>query len=508
VWLSLRKDLHGSSFHHQTGGIAGVLAAGMAQPCTPRPPCAGAWLQLPKSLDTIFGSAEMFAKTVGPVGRQVRSVGACSRRTDAGLRRGGRAAERHDRNGADRPYYFTGKDSIFAFGCAVPFGLTARQMDAWMAWQRPQADGRVLRQLQHQEPQRGNTGTQMGGWYRKEIKSVADLKGLKLRWAAACSAKPCQAGRGAAEHACGRRVPGAEKGTLDAAEFVGPYDDQKLGFNKVAPFYYYPGWWEGGAELEFFINAKAYAALPAEYKAIVDAATAVAARDMTAKYDAFNPSRSSAGRKTQLKAFPKESWTLASRPRWKSLPSTKPSRPSSRRSTRTCAPSSATNCCGSFSELRFDNYMTGVKLYGVVWGCLADPVLFFDPVAWAVHPAAQMPVFWARHAKSACVKETQWIVVPCQKAGIAGVLAAGIAPAVHAQAAVRWRLASSFPKSLDTIFGSAEVFPRPSRKCRAASLKFRACRWRADARFGVVDGVQNGTVEMAHTAAVLLLRQG
>src|SRR5690606_4688026 len=98
-----------------------------------------------------------------------------------------------------------------------------------------------------------------------------------------------------------------EKGTLDATEFVGPYDDEKLGFNKVAPYYYYPGWWEGGAELEFFINAKAYAALSSENKAIVDAATMVAARDMTAKYDTVNPLalKRLVAAKTQLKAFPK-----------------------------------------------------------------------------------------------------------------------------------------------------------------------------------------------------------
>jgi TRAP-type mannitol/chloroaromatic compound transport system substrate-binding protein len=99
-----------------------------------------------------------------------------------------------------------------------------------------------------------------------------------------------------------------EKGTLDATEFVGPYDDEKLGFAKVAPFYYYPGWWEGGAELEFFVNTKAYAALSAENKAIVDAATQVAARDMTAKYDALNPTalKRLVANKTQLKPFPKD----------------------------------------------------------------------------------------------------------------------------------------------------------------------------------------------------------
>jgi TRAP-type mannitol/chloroaromatic compound transport system substrate-binding protein len=99
-----------------------------------------------------------------------------------------------------------------------------------------------------------------------------------------------------------------EKGTLDATEFVGPYDDEKLGFNKVAPYYYFPGWWEGGAELEFFINSKAYAALSAENKAIVDAATKVAARDMTSKYDAVNPLalKRLVAAKTQLKPFSKD----------------------------------------------------------------------------------------------------------------------------------------------------------------------------------------------------------
>jgi TRAP-type mannitol/chloroaromatic compound transport system substrate-binding protein len=99
-----------------------------------------------------------------------------------------------------------------------------------------------------------------------------------------------------------------EKGTLDATEFVGPFDDEKLGFNKVAPFYYYPGWWEGGAELEFFVNTKAYDALSAENKAILEAACNVAARDMTSKYDALNPIalKRLVANKTQLKPFSKD----------------------------------------------------------------------------------------------------------------------------------------------------------------------------------------------------------
>jgi TRAP-type mannitol/chloroaromatic compound transport system substrate-binding protein len=154
----------------------------------------------------------------------------------------------------------------------------------------------------------GNTGTQMGGWYRKEIKTVADLKGLKMRMGGGLFGEAMsKLGVVAQNIPAGEVYQSLEKGTLDATEFVGPYDDEKLGFHKVAPYYYYPGWWEGGAELEFFINTKAYAALSPEFKAIVDAASDVAARDMTAKYDAMNPGalKRLVAAKTRLKAFPK-----------------------------------------------------------------------------------------------------------------------------------------------------------------------------------------------------------
>jgi TRAP-type mannitol/chloroaromatic compound transport system substrate-binding protein len=154
----------------------------------------------------------------------------------------------------------------------------------------------------------GNTTTQMGGWYRKEIKSVADLKGLKMRMGGGLFGEAmAKLGVVAQNMPAGEVYQALEKGTLDATEFVGPFDDEKLGFNKVAPFYYYPGWWEGGAELEFFINKKAFEALSAENKAIVRAAGAVAARDMTAKYDAVNPPalKRLVAAGTKLKPFPK-----------------------------------------------------------------------------------------------------------------------------------------------------------------------------------------------------------
>lgn len=333
-------------------GIAGILAAGVAPAVQAQ--TAVRWrlaASFPKSLDTIFGSGEKFAQTLKDM-----SGG----KFEVSLHAAGELMPAFEvvngvQNGIvdmalTAPYYFTGKDYVFAFGCAVPFGLTARQMDAWME----HGGGRKLMDEFYanyniKSMSAGNTGTQMGGWYRKEIKTVADLKGLKFRMGGGLFGEAMQKlGVVPQNMPAGDVYQALEKGTLDATEFVGPYDDEKLGFNKVAPFYYYPGWWEGGAELEFFINAKAYAALPAEFQAIVDAATTVAARDMTAKYDAFNPIalKRLVAAKTQLKAFPKEIMDAGYKASMKSLPSTKPSRPSSKPSTRTCAPSSVTNCCG------------------------------------------------------------------------------------------------------------------------------------------------------------------
>lgn len=189
------------------------------------------------------------------------------------------------------PYYFYGKNPAFALGSAIPFGLNSRQMTAWMM----HGNGRKLMNEFYAKYSMvsfagGNTGCQMGGWFRKEIKSVADFKGMKMRLGGGLIGEVMQKMGAVPQSLPGGEIYQAlEKGTIDAAEWVGPYDDQKLGFNKVAPFYYYPGWWEGGPEVDFFINQKAMDGLSAENKAIVEAAAAVASSDMLAKYDALNP---------------------------------------------------------------------------------------------------------------------------------------------------------------------------------------------------------------------------
>jgi TRAP-type mannitol/chloroaromatic compound transport system substrate-binding protein len=193
--------------------------------------------------------------------------------------------------------------------CAIPFGLNSRQMTAWMY----EGNGLKLfrdfyRGFNIVNFPMGNTGAQMGGWYRKEIKSVADMKGLKMRIGGFGGRVLERIG------AVPQNIPGGEiytaleKGTIDAAEWVGPYDDLKLGFNKVAPNYYYPGWWEGGPQLTLYVNTKAWDALPADYKGIVEACASHAHVNMQAAYDARNPGalKQLVAQGTKLHRFPKD----------------------------------------------------------------------------------------------------------------------------------------------------------------------------------------------------------
>jgi len=293
-------------------GLAGVLAAGVA-PAVVHAQANIRWRlasSFPKALDTIFGASDVFAKKVSELtsGKFQISVHAGGELMPAfGVVDGvqnGTVEMAHT-----APYYFFGKDETFALGCAIPFGMNSRQMTAWMV------EGNGLKLMREFYKQYnivnflgGNTGAQMGGWYRKEIKSVADIKGMKMR-IGGFAGRVLERMGGVPQNIPGGEIYSAlEKGTIDAAEWVGPYDDLKLGFNKVAPNYYYPGWWEGGPQLDFFINTKAYEALTPEYKAVVECAAAVAHTDMQAKYDAKNPAalKQLVGSGTKLFRFPKD----------------------------------------------------------------------------------------------------------------------------------------------------------------------------------------------------------
>jgi TRAP-type mannitol/chloroaromatic compound transport system substrate-binding protein len=154
----------------------------------------------------------------------------------------------------------------------------------------------------------GNTGVQMGGWFRKEIKTVQDIQGLKMRIAGLAGQVMAKLGAVPQQIPGGDIYPALERGTIDAAEWVGPYDDEKLGFAKVAPFYYYPGFWEGGPSIHLFINQAKWKELPKSYQAILTTAAGYANSDMLAKYDARNPAalRRLLGAGTQLRPFSPE----------------------------------------------------------------------------------------------------------------------------------------------------------------------------------------------------------
>ena len=154
----------------------------------------------------------------------------------------------------------------------------------------------------------GNTGAQMGGWFRKEIKTPDDIKGLKFRIAGLAGSVIAKMGGVPQQIGGGDIYPALEKGTIDAAEWVGPYDDEKLGFYKIAKYYYYPGWWEGNAMLWMYFNQEKYNALPKQYKEAIASATAEANAWVSAKYDSVNPAalKRLVGAGAVLKPFPPE----------------------------------------------------------------------------------------------------------------------------------------------------------------------------------------------------------
>jgi TRAP-type mannitol/chloroaromatic compound transport system substrate-binding protein len=187
-------------------------------------------------------------------------------------------------------YYYVGKDPTFAVFASVPFGLNTRQQNSWLY----QGGGSELANEFFKKfgviafPC-GNTGTQMGGWFRKEIKTVADLSGLKMRIGGIAGQVLQKVGVVPQQLAGGDVYPSLEKGTIDAAEWVGPYDDEKLGFQKVAKYYYYPGFWEGGPTVHAFCNLEKWNTLPKSYQAILMNAATNANTWMTARYDMQNP---------------------------------------------------------------------------------------------------------------------------------------------------------------------------------------------------------------------------
>jgi TRAP-type mannitol/chloroaromatic compound transport system substrate-binding protein len=277
----------------KTAGV-GAAAAAVASPAIAQSMPELKWRltsSFPKSLDTIYGAAEVFAKAVSEATDNKFQIQVFA----AGEIVPGLAAADAVQNGTvemchTASYYYFGKDPTFAFGTSVPFGLNSRMQTAWLTLG---GGGDLLNEFYKKFNiyglVAGNTGCQMGGWFRKEIKEVSDLNGLKMRIGGFAGTVLQKLGSVPQQIAGGDIYPALEKGTIDAAEWVGPYDDEKLGFYKVAPYYYYPGWWEGGSSIHNFINIEKWNALPASYKSIIRSASALANEWMMAKYDVSNP---------------------------------------------------------------------------------------------------------------------------------------------------------------------------------------------------------------------------
>ena len=245
----------------------------------------------PRSLDTLFGSAETLANRVRemtggnfdirvyPGGELVGALEVLDAVQTGSIDVGQSAS-----------YYYIGKNPALAFDCCVPFGMTARQQAAWLhegggldLMRKLFADFNVI------NFPAGNTGVQMGGWFKKEINSLEDMKGLKMRIPGMGGKVMSKLDVAVQTLAGGEIYTALERGAIDATEWVGPYDDEKLGFHKVARFYYYPGWWEPGPSLSFYVNQDAWNKLPKEYQEIFISAAKEAEITMQVRYDTQNP---------------------------------------------------------------------------------------------------------------------------------------------------------------------------------------------------------------------------
>ena len=280
------------------GGAVGGVAAAAAASSLPAPAIAQSMPEIkwrmtaswPKSLDTLYGCAELVCKRVGELtdGKfQIQPFAAGE--IVPGLQVLDAVQNGTVECGHTAPYYYFGKDDAFTFGSELPFGMNSRMKNAW--WIHGgglDVFNEFLANYKTMILPAGNTNCQMGGWFRKQIKTVDDLKGLKFRLGGFAGKIMVKLGVVPQQIAGGDIYPALEKGTIDGAEWVGPHDDEKLGFAKVAKFYHYPGWWEPNSNIGFIVNNEKWNALPKVYKEILTAACYEAGAWVQNKYDASN----------------------------------------------------------------------------------------------------------------------------------------------------------------------------------------------------------------------------
>jgi TRAP-type mannitol/chloroaromatic compound transport system substrate-binding protein len=298
------------AFLKQAG--AGVAAAAIAAPAIAQTAAPLRWrlaASWPKSLDTIYGAVDAMCQRVGQLtdkkfviqpfagGEIVPPLQVWDATQNGTIECGHTLTS-----------FSIGKNPVVAFDSGMAFGLNTRQQQAWMNYGGGLELIRAVFKKDDILPiPCGNVGVQMGGFYRKEINSVEDLKGLKFRIGGLGGMILTKLGVVPQQIPAADIYPSLERGTIDAAEWIGPYDDEKLGFHKVARYYYYPGWWEGSAQVTLLVNLKHWEALPEQYRAALEAACAETTVLMMAKYDAKNPEalRRLAAAGVQLRQFPR-----------------------------------------------------------------------------------------------------------------------------------------------------------------------------------------------------------
>jgi TRAP-type mannitol/chloroaromatic compound transport system substrate-binding protein len=262
----------------------------------------------PKSLDTLYGGCEYFSKRLAEITDNKFQIQVfASGEIVPGLQVLDAVSNGTVEIGNTALYYYWGKDPAFTFGTALPFGLNTRQMISWI---RHGGGEDLLNDLLKDYNCIGfaaaNTGAQMGGWFRKEIQTTEDLKGLKFRVGGFAGTILSRLGTVPQQLAAGDIYPALEKGTIDAAEWVGPYDDEKLGFAKIAKYYYYPGWWEGCGQSHNVINLAKWRELPKTYQSAIITASNDTWLWTLSKYDYVNPPAliRLVASGVQLRAFP------------------------------------------------------------------------------------------------------------------------------------------------------------------------------------------------------------
>ena len=262
----------------------------------------------PKSLDTIYGSAAAMCQRIGQLTDGRFEVVPFAAGEIVGAAQVMDATKSNSVEcGHTLTALFTGKNPAFAFDGGIAFGMNSRQQNAWYY----EGGGKALIQELFAKDGMasfpcGNVGVQMGGWYRKEIKTVADLKGLKMRIGGFGGSILAKLGVVAQQIAAGDIYPALERGTIDAAEWIGPHDDEKLGFAKVAKYYYTPGWWEGSAQITALVNLEAWNKLPELYKVAYETAATEQNLRMLSSYDYRNPEalRRLLASGVELRSFP------------------------------------------------------------------------------------------------------------------------------------------------------------------------------------------------------------